>query len=100
MRKELTAFLLVQAALAQFGDVDLGSISSTSGYKLVGSATNDNLGVVSSAGDFNGDGIGDIIVAEVGISISNAGRVAVVFGQVGASLTVVDMNTFTPGEAV
>lgn len=98
MPKKVTAFLLIQAALAQFGDVDLSNLAGASGYKLVGSASNDNLGVLSAAGDFNGDEIGDIVVAEVGISISSAGRVAVVFGQMGTPFTIRDMSTFTPGK--
>eukprot|EP01032_Pedospumella_encystans_P039226 gene39226-biopygen21252 len=55
-----------------FLDIDLASISSgsTHGFRILGASTNSMCGLaVSNAGDFNGDGIDDLLV--VGVDVFN-----------------------------
>eukprot|EP01032_Pedospumella_encystans_P039201 gene39201-biopygen13920 len=73
-----------------FGDVDLSQIvtGSTLGFRILGAAANDVLGLsVSRAGDVNHDGISDVIVGarnadpENLAANSNAGISYVIFGR-------------------
>ncbi|AFZ31777.1 FG-GAP repeat protein [Gloeocapsa sp. PCC 7428] len=51
---------------------DLASLNGSNGFRIDGSDLNDNLGSsVSSAGDINGDGFDDLIVAAFGSSSTN-----------------------------
>ncbi|MBX3598874.1 MAG: FG-GAP repeat protein, partial [Rhizobiaceae bacterium] len=59
---------------------NLGDITATTGFKIVGSTYSGYLGwSVSSAGDFNGDGIDDIIVGARGED-SNRGNAWLIYG--------------------
>jgi hypothetical protein len=61
---------------------------STSGFALIGSSSAPSRYTVSSAGDFNGDGLADMIVIGYASTVSgmaNAGKVYVVFGQTGTT---------------
>src|SRR4051812_25203679 len=47
--------------------VDLTQLSKTGGFRIDGQSANENVGLtVSAAGDINGDGIADVIVASGG----------------------------------
>ena len=76
---------VVYGKIRGFGDVDLSSLSSSDGFRIVGEDTNDRSGhSVSSAGDVNGDGYDDVIIGankagEGGKS--NNGISYVVFGK-------------------
>ena len=62
------------------GIVALSSLNSNSGFKLDGEAVHDHSGwSVSGAGDFNGDGVADLLVGAYGHA-SGAGRSYVVLG--------------------
>jgi hypothetical protein len=76
-----------------FTDIDLAALSSGQGFRITGAVTNDNLGsAVSSAGDFNHDGYGDIAIG------SRANKMQVIFGHAtSATFPDVDMATFTAG---
>jgi hypothetical protein len=57
------SYVVFHSALGQ-AQVDLGTLNGTSGVALLGAATLDYSGhSVSSLGDFNGDGFGDLAVA-------------------------------------
>jgi PKD repeat protein len=77
-----------------FEPVNLADIPGNVGFVIHGEDPNDNSGVaVSSAGDFNGDGVDDIVIgADLADSSGNArpgaGDTYVVFGQTGAFETV------------
>ncbi|MBF0419345.1 MAG: FG-GAP repeat protein, partial [Magnetococcales bacterium] len=64
--------------------ISLGSLGASTGLRISGMTTDQMLGFsVSRAGDFNGDGIGDLIVGAPHTSVNAPGNGAayVVFGQ-------------------
>jgi hypothetical protein len=65
-------------------DVDLAALGSA-GYRIDGAAAGDRAGAsVASAGDVNGDGIGDVVVGSPGAGANsrpNSGSAFVVFGR-------------------
>lgn len=68
--------------------VDVSSLG-TGGFRFAGVAENDSLGAsVANAGDFDGDGFGDLLVGASdadGWGLDRAGRCHVVFGRAQAS---------------
>jgi len=88
--------------------VDLTTLTPTQGFIIQGDAANDQAGwSVSSAGDFNGDGIDDIIVgARYGDDGgANAGEAYVIFGSRAGLGTidatgrrVIDLTTLTTAQ--
>jgi hypothetical protein len=84
-----------------FTDIDLEALPSSQGFSMYGGATDENFGrCVGSAGDFNGDGVDDIIVsAPQGSPQSReyAGIVYVIFGK--KNLVNLDMLDFTSSAA-
>ncbi len=63
--------------------LNLSTLNGTHGFKINGVATNDNSGwSVASAGDVNGDGIGDLIVGAPFVGVET-GASYVVFGKTG-----------------
>ncbi len=82
----LPLFMAV-AALADgpLGTFDLASLDGTNGFRLAGTGTDDWNGLsVSSAGDVNGDGFGDVIVGAPVTPVDfGLGRAYVVFGAAG-----------------
>lgn len=82
-------FLLKEAsAIFQY---DLNSLSNTQGFTMASGGSS-----VSSAGDLNGDGVGDIIVGACWFD-SNAGRTYVVFGKKDTVRPNFDLETFSTG---
>jgi len=76
-----------------FGTIDLDDVTlGTGGFKIVGEAALDRVGIsVSSAGDVNGDGFGDLIVGANGNDAGGgnyAGAAYVIFGKAGGFGTV------------
>ena len=47
------------------GLFNLSSLDGSNGFKLVGKAAGDYSGFATSAGDFNGDGISDLLIGAV-----------------------------------
>eukprot|EP01032_Pedospumella_encystans_P019233 gene19233-biopygen15659 len=83
-----------------FLDIDLASINSgsTIGFRILGASTNSMCGLaVSNAGDFNGDGIDDLLVVGVSYSNENAGIVYVVFGNTNNVIEDIDFATRVTG---
>ena len=77
------------------GRIDLGDLSSEQGFVIEGDSSGDQAGFsVSSAGDFNGDGIGDLIVgAHRGDDVGfNSGEAYVVFGVAGSTRGRLDLT--------
>lgn len=68
-------------------DINLDSISANQGFKIFGAKPKDHLGdAVSSAGDFNNDGVNDIIIGSSYASPlrrHKAGIVYIIYGQKG-----------------
>ena len=78
----------VAAGAQAFYELQLASIKtgSTNGYRILGTALNDNLGyAVGRAGDVNGDGIDDVVVGAYVAdppNFINAGESYVIFGAI------------------
>jgi hypothetical protein len=72
------------------------SLNGVNGFVINGINANDQIGTsVASAGDVNGDGIGDLIVGAPGAS-NFAGQSYVVFGQRASTSSSTTTNTTTP----
>ena len=81
--------------------IDLTALSASAGFIIQGDALDDSAGrSVSSAGDVNGDGFGDLIVgAPFGDDGgNNAGEAYVVFGKASGFGSVVDLTTLAPAD--
>ena len=71
--------------------IELSSLNGSNGFVLNGSASGDRSGQVSSAGDFNGDGLADVIIGADSADpngISGAGESYVVFGTSNPSASI------------
>jgi hypothetical protein len=79
-----TSYVLFGKA-SGFSDIDLASLSTTQGFKVLGAVGGDHSGVsVSGAGDVNGDGFDDVIIGAILASPngkSDAGNSYVLFGK-------------------
>lgn len=77
-------------------DVELADLRGSNGYTIVGFELPGGSGYsVASAGDINGDGIGDLVIGApaVGYSFYFSGRVYVVFGEESPSSPTFDLAT-------
>ncbi len=75
--------LEARIAPAALATLNLADLNGANGFKLTGEAAGNQTGLsVSSAGDFNGDGFGDLIVGAPYAGVNNAfGAAYVVFGS-------------------
>ena len=84
--------------------IDLASLNSTQGVIIEGGNPGDQSGgSVSSAGDFNGDGLSDVIVGAENASPlgrSQAGSSYVIYGQQGGYLYPIDLGSLNANEGV
>ena len=86
------------AGLGSGGSLDLSTLDGGNGFQLNGIATGDTAGyAVGAAGDFNGNGFGDIIVGapQNDVAGGNSGQAYVVFGSAAgfaASLNLSDLD--------
>ncbi|WP_426954226.1 beta strand repeat-containing protein [Muricoccus radiodurans] len=84
-----------------FADIDLGSLTSTEGFRIDGAVSGDLSGrSVSSAGDVNGDGYDDLIVGADGADPSGragAGSSYVLFGHAGEGANI-DLANLTAAQ--
>lgn len=89
-------FAVIHTVNSSFSDIDFDGFTTGSvGYKLFGASANARLGAgTRPAGDFNGDGVDDMIL---GSYILN--RCYVVFGRTGNTESSVDMATFVSSES-
>ncbi len=75
--------------------LDLGALDGTNGFKLDGIDAADFVGSSVSGGDFNGDGLNDIIVGAAGADpggVNYAGESYVLFGKSTAFAATVDLG--------
>jgi hypothetical protein len=91
-------------AATAFKDVDLASLTTASGFRVAGAAADESFGqMVSTAGDFNHDGIEDIVIGACRANAAGrttAGKAYVVFGHSTAtSFPHLDAAQLTAGTA-
>lgn len=79
--------------------VSLSILNGQTGFKLTGENVNDYSGVVSSAGDVNGDGVTDIIIGAWGNN-NNAGASYLVFGHAGVWTTPFSLGSLNGNNGV
>lgn len=95
----ILAMLLAQVAFGSAAisgqDVDLLTLTSTVGFKMQGTSTGDQSGVVSNAGDVNKDGIDDILVSSQGTN-----RAYVIFGNGTGLIPNINFATMVAGPSV
>ncbi|NJO98095.1 MAG: hypothetical protein HC764_20600 [Pleurocapsa sp. CRU_1_2] len=70
---------------------NLNSLNGNNGFSLAGVDTGDGLGNAVSAGDFNGDGIDDLLVGASGARQDNRGAAYVVYGKRNGFTAQVDL---------
>jgi hypothetical protein len=79
-----TAYVVFGKAGGFAPTMELSALDGANGFQIDGKTANDDCGIsVASAGDFNGDGFGDVIVGAPGADPNgdrNAGEAYVVFG--------------------
>ncbi len=75
----------------------LGSLNGANGITINGMAANDFVGNIAEAGDVNGDGFGDLIVAAAGVSggPNNAGEAYVIFGKATGFDPVIELSALS-----
>ncbi|MEJ1970004.1 MAG: hypothetical protein WDN03_15435 [Rhizomicrobium sp.] len=79
-----------------FSDVDVSSLDGSNGFRILGAASGDRTGYsVSSVGDINGDGFGDVVVGaeDADPNGTASGAAYVVFGRAGGFGATVDVST-------
>jgi hypothetical protein len=93
--KQGVAYVFYGKSSGSFSNVDLASFTSSSsvGVRILGESWGDQLGFsVASAGDFNGDGINDLVIGANFVDpdphISNAGAAYVIYGKVGSGADI------------
>ncbi|NCY24868.1 MAG: hypothetical protein EBX37_08360, partial [Alphaproteobacteria bacterium] len=81
--------------------INLASLDGTSGFRLDGVGAGDSSGnSVAAAGDVNGDGFADLIVASSGAdpnSINGAGSTYIIFGKPGVFASAINLSSLDGG---
>lgn len=76
-------------------DINLSTLSSGDGFRIIGLAEGDYFGNGVSVGDINGDGLSDVIISSYGVKNPNgakAGFTYVIFGKESGLGATVDIN--------
>ena len=84
-------------------DLNNDPLDLTVGFKISGAVANGLLGSASAAGDFNNDGVDDVVVGAYFAKYTNrttAGSVYVVYGVQGGLTAHVDLSTLTISQGV
>jgi hypothetical protein len=78
----------------------LAALTGTKGFRIEGLANSDHTGTaVSSAGDLNGDGFGDLVIGAPDVQTLGvkSGAAYVLFGQPGTEMSAVTLGTLDGG---
>lgn len=98
------AYILFGKRNNGYTKIDLRQLTSSQGIRVIGERQGDQLGFsVSRAGDFNGDGIADIIIGanfyNADESISNGGAVYIIYGKTGIA-TDIQVGSLTSAQGI
>ncbi|WP_459213157.1 HYR domain-containing protein, partial [Aquimarina rhabdastrellae] len=91
------AYVIFGSDSFSLNDFDLNTLDGTNGFTLRGVTSHENMGsTVSTAGDFNNDGIDDVMIGQDNGRSSNMGAVIIIFGRNGGGFmplyTKADIN--------
>ncbi|MEZ5895350.1 MAG: hypothetical protein R3C40_08325 [Parvularculaceae bacterium] len=93
------AYVVFGSSSGFSANINLGSLNGSNGFRITTTSGGSSLGsAVASAGDINGDGIGDVIVgapAANGVGGAYSGQAYVIFGKTSnftATVKVSDLN--------
>ena len=77
------AWLIYGASGTSRSDIDLATLDSSDGFKIIGDSDYDNFGRVNSAGDLNGDGYQDMLITSINGDNNgvNIGEINVLWGK-------------------
>jgi hypothetical protein len=101
-----TSYVIFGHAGGFYPVVNVDELDGTNGFRIDGAEAGDRLGIaVSGAGDVNGDGYDDLLVAtQLGgntiPSSPNAGQVYVLFGSGTGFASTIDLASLTASEGV
>ncbi len=91
-----TSYVVFGKASGFTANIDLSTLNGSNGFRLTGVAANDLSGIsVSSAGDFNGDGIDDLVIG-ARLADSNgidSGMTYVIFGRTSGFSAEIDLSS-------
>jgi len=93
--KSGAAYVVFGAASVSSSSMDLSALDGTNGFKINGvSAGNETGFSVASAGDVNGDGVGDLVIGAPGADPhgNGSGAAYVVFGQSSGFSSSLDLS--------
>ncbi|HND53986.1 MAG TPA: hypothetical protein PLV92_16360, partial [Pirellulaceae bacterium] len=79
-----TSYLVFGKATGFDATIDLSQLNGQNGFRITGATAGDFAGIVSAAGDVNGDGYGDLLIGAPGYDVggnTDAGAAYIVFGQ-------------------
>ena len=81
-------------------ELDLNLLNGTNGFRVDGNFIGAAMGASASTGDFNGDGIDDLVLGgggggDFGTGIDSEGQSVVIFGSSSGFGAVIDTATFT-----
>lgn len=96
------SFVVFGTATPFSATFDLNSLNGTNGFVLEGNHVGAAMGATASYGDFNGDGIDDLILGGGGgdpnTGINSEGQSVVIFGSSSPFAATLDSSTFTGAE--
>ncbi|AUM11350.1 Ig-like domain-containing protein [Ketobacter alkanivorans] len=95
------SFLIFGSPGPIFNAIDVATLSGGSGFKISSTEVGSIIGHSVDGGDFNGDGISDLLVSSNGKSIngkSGNGAAFVIYGDNGGSYGNIDVDTLLSSE--
>jgi hypothetical protein len=95
---EGSAYVVFGSAAGLPAHLDLNALNGSNGFKLHNAPFNYSIGYsVSAGGDFNGDGLADLLVSanRAGSIDSNSGKAYLVFGHTGSFNAALDLQALT-----
>ncbi|MEP3889708.1 MAG: hypothetical protein ABJN69_04525 [Hellea sp.] len=97
------SFVVFGTATPFSATFDLNSLNGTNGFQIEGNFVGAAMGASASSGDFNGDGIDDLLLGgggggDFGTGFNSEGQSVVIFGSSSPFTASLDSSTFTGAE--